>query len=300
MSSDASRAVVEVLRTYPQREGDGFVVRRPIPSRARSMLDPFLWFDEVGPVSWPRERLVAANEHPHRGVSVVTYVLEGELAYEDSLANRGSILPGSLQWMTAGTGIVHAEAPSPRLLAEGGRLHAFQLWVNLRASDKRGEPFYRAVAAAQVPMAQTVDGLARVRVLVGEALGVTAPLETQTPVAIHDWTLEPAARVRIPLREEFQGFVYAFRGEVRVGRDARTLREGQLAVLTAGDGSCVELSRSFEAQGAARVLLVAGTPLREPVARWGSFVMNTEAEVFRALEEYGRGLMGRVLREGRG
>jgi redox-sensitive bicupin YhaK (pirin superfamily) len=281
---DASRGVLAVVTAFRQTEGAGFVVRRPFPSRGLPLVDPFLLLDEMGPVDYLPDSARGAPDHPHRGFETVTYVLEGEIEHEDSAGNRGSIGPGDVQWMTAGAGVVHSEVPARRIVRDGGRMHGFQLWVNLPARDKLIEPRYQEIPEARIPEARTEDGLARVRVLAGEALGVSAVIVTRTPIAYHDWTLEPAARVRVRLPREFQGFVYVFRGEARVGRDARSVRDGQLAVLAA--------------LGPARLLLVAGLPLQEPVARWGPYVMNTEAEVFRAMEDYESGRMGRIVRDG--
>ena len=195
-------------------------------------------------------------------------MLDGELEHEDSAGHRGALGAGDVQWMTAGAGIVHSEMPSAALQARGGRVHGFQIWVNLPARLKLTRPRYQEVPAARIPSGRTDDGTASVRVVAGEALGARAVIETHTPIAFHDWTLAAGADLVVPLPRDMNAMAYVFGGAARIaGHD---VRDGQLAVL--GDGDAVRL----EASGAARLLLLGGVPLREPVARYGPFVMNTE------------------------
>jgi redox-sensitive bicupin YhaK (pirin superfamily) len=196
--------------------------------------------------------------------------------------------------MTAGSGVVHAEMPSRRLQEEGGRMHGFQIWVNLPARDKMMPPRYQEIPAARIPAASTPDGLAQVRVIAGEALGARAVIETRTPIVYQDWTLSPGADVVQPVPADHEAFVYVFGGEARVGEDLRRVRDGEAALL--GPGDRVRLGASAEASGPARLLLLGGVPLREPVARYGPFVMNTQAEIERAFRDYQQGRMGRIAR----
>jgi redox-sensitive bicupin YhaK (pirin superfamily) len=196
--------------------------------------------------------------------------------------------------MTAGAGVVHSEMPSTRIRERGGRVHGFQIWVNLPARDKMMPPRYQEIASARIPSAASEDGRARVRVVAGEALGAHAVIETRTPIVLQDWSLAPGARVTQPLSVELQGFVYVFEGTALVGDDAREVRDGQLAQLS--EGRSVDLACSPDALEPARLLLLAGVPLREPVARYGPFVMNSEAQIRQAILDYQSGRLGQIRR----
>src|SRR5688572_15999602 len=193
MSLGNVRGVTKVVTAHRQTEGAGFVVRRPLPTMELKALDPFLLLDEMGPVDYAPGEAVGAPDHPHRGFETVTYVLAGEFEHEDSAGHRGALRPGDVQWMAAGAGIVHSEMPSARIQAEGGRVHGSQTWVNLPARLKMTRPRYQEIPAVRIPEAQTADGLARVRVIAGEALGARAVIETHTPIIYQDWSLEPGA-----------------------------------------------------------------------------------------------------------
>jgi redox-sensitive bicupin YhaK (pirin superfamily) len=184
--------------------------------------------------------------------------------------------------------------PSERIRRDGGRMHGFQIWVNLPARDKRMAPRYQEVPRDRIPEAETGDGLARVRVIAGEALGARAVIETRTPILYQDWTLQPGAVVVQPIREELQAFAYVFEGEAAIGEAGAVVRDGQLALL--GPGDRVRLASAPAAARSARLLLLGGVPLREPVARHGPFVMNTEGEIRQAIVDYQAGRMGEIRR----
>lgn len=285
------REVEKVLSSHRQVEGGGFIVRRPLPAPGLSALDPFLLIDEMGPIEYGPGEAVGAPDHPHRGFETVTYVLEGEVVHEDSAGHRGVIKPGGVQWMTAGAGIVHSETPSATVLEKGGRAHGFQIWVNLPARLKMTRPRYQELDAEKIPSATSSDGLAHVKVIAGEALGVSAAIATHTPIVYQDWSLQPGADVTLPLDEAQRVLVYVFGGDVQVGSAATGVKDGQLAVLAEGDA--VRLRGGSEA---ARLLLLAGVPLKEPVARYGPFVMNTERELMQAFHDFQSGRMGEITR----
>ncbi len=282
------RQVLRVITSHQQREGGGFVVRRPFPTRGFDDADPFLMLDEMGPVEYPPGEAIGAPDHPHRGFETVTYVLEGEAEHADSAGHRGKIGPGDVQWMTAGRGIVHAEMPSRTLQEHGGRMHGFQLWVNLPARDKMMAPRYQEIPKAKIPTATSSDGLATVHVIAGTALGVSAVIETRTPITYQHWRLRPGAAIDVAVPTDHTAFVYAFQGSLTVS--GRALAAGQLAVL--GEGDAVALAASEDAQA----LLLTGVPLREPVARYGPFVMNTEREIEQAIRDYRAGKLGVIDR----
>jgi redox-sensitive bicupin YhaK (pirin superfamily) len=289
-----SRSVARVVTAGTQLEGGGFVVRRPFPTPGLPLVDPFLLLDEMGPADYAPGEAVGAPDHPHRGFETVTYLLEGEFEHEDSAGNRGRLAPGDVQWMTAGRGVVHSEMPSRTIRERGGRVHGFQLWVNLPASEKMMAPRYQEVPGARIPQASTPDGRARVRIIAGEALGVRAVIDTRTPILYQHWTLAPGASVEQPLEEDWNAFTYVLSGSGAIGADNRTLKDGQLALL--GSGDRVHLSVPTDARETAEVLLVAGRPLGEPVARYGPFVMNTEVEIRQALLDYQSGRLGEIQR----
>jgi redox-sensitive bicupin YhaK (pirin superfamily) len=289
-----SRKVEHVVTAHRQLEGGGFVVRRPFPTGGLALVDPFLLLDEMGPAVYGPGEAVGAPDHPHRGFETVTYMLAGQFEHEDSAGNKGAIAEGDVQWMTAGSGVVHSEMPSAEIRAKGGRLHGFQVWVNLPSRDKMMAPRYQEVPSAKIPEGRTADGLAQVRVIAGEALGVKAVIDTRTPIVYQDWTLKPGASVEQPLAEGHNALVYVFEGKLEVGPDARAVADGQLGLL--GPGAGVRLAVPATAERPARLLLLAGQPLREPIARYGPFVMNTEAEIRQAFSDYQSGRFAPIQR----
>jgi len=293
MSELRPRPVTQVITAHRQREGAGFIVRRPFPTAGLGLVDPFLMLDEMGPIDYAPGQAVGAPDHPHRGFETVSYILEGELEHEDSVGHRGRLGPGDVQWMTAGAGVIHSEMPSRRVQREGGRVHGFQIWVNLPARDKLMAPRYQEVPAAGIPEGRSADGRARVRVIAGEALGVRAVIDTRTPIVFQDWTLLPGAAVEQPLAADHDGLVYVFAGAAEV--EGTRVGDGQLARIGAGD--VLRLACPADASGPARFLLLAGVPLREPVARYGPFVMNTAAEIEQAVRDYQSGRMGAIARD---
>ncbi len=278
------RPVQHVITAHSQREGGGFVVRRPFPTQGLDHLDPLLMLDELGPVVYGPGEAIGAPDHPHRGFETVTYILDGESAHADSAGHAGSLGPGSVQWMTAGSGVVHREMPSLRTQQEGGRMHGFQVWVNLPAALKGTAPRYQEVAPERIPVATSADGLATVKVIAGEALGVSSVVATHTPIVYHHWQLRPGASVEVALPADHRVGVYVFDGEITVA--GRALGSGQLALL--GEGDAVTLA------GTGQALVLGGRPIGEPIAWGGPFVMNTRAEVMKAYEDYRNGQMGRI------
>ena len=293
-SNIKERPVQQVITAHKQQEGGGFIVRRPLPSMGFDDFDPFLLIDEMGPISYKPGEAVGAPDHPHRGFETVTYILEGEGQHEDSAGHKGFIGPGDVQWMTAGSGVVHSEMPSENIMKKGGVVHGFQIWVNLPSHKKMTAPRYQEVSRHDIPHATTDDGLTQVKVIAGEALGAKAVIDTHTPIIYQDWTLQPGAQVTTSIPEDHQAGIYVFAGSVQIGSNLETVRDGQLALL--GRGEEVQFSVPSSATENARFLLLAGVPLNEPVARYGPFVMNTEAELQQAFHDYQNGRMGTILR----
>ncbi len=293
------RPIIGVADAVHTLEGAGFEVTRPFPTGQVDLLDPFLLLDEMGPTDHPPGSAKGAPDHPHRGFETVTYLLEGEFEHADSAGNRGVITPGAVQWMTAGAGVVHAEMPSEAFQRTGGRLHGFQLWVNLPSDAKRIPPRYQRLDADAIPVV-TRDG-ATVRVVAGSFGGIDGPGRTHSPVTYLHVSLAPGSLPLTvdPADDENVG-VYTFRGRVAV--NGYPVRAGQLAVAAIASGS-IELSIDDRAEGrageTAEMLVLAGRPLNEPVARYGPFVMNTREEIIEAIEDFQAGRMGAIAPVGK-
>ena len=287
----AQRNVSQVVAAHRQLEGAGFAVYRPFPSTSLEMLDPFLMLDEKEPTDYQPGEAKGAPDHPHRGFETVSYVLEGETEHMDSLGNHGVIRKGDVQWMTAGAGIIHSEMPSQKIQADGGRVHGFQLWVNLPASHKRTTPRYQAITADQTPVVEG-DGW-RAIVIAGEVLGARGPAGTHTPICYSHITLTPTGSLELELPVDHQIGLYVFHGAGLFGAKQTRVQEHEMAVFEPGDG-IVHLSAA-DPSSDTEILLMAGRPIGEPVARHGPFVMNTEAEVLQAMKDYEAGRMGKIV-----
>ncbi len=286
------RAITTVAASRSAREGAGFPVHRPFPTPALALMDPFVLLDEFGPVNWAPGEAAGAPDHPHRGFETVTYMIEGVNQHADSLGNRGRLAPGDVQWMTAGAGIVHAELPSDDIVRDGGMVHGFQLWVNLPARSKMVPPRYQEVPGRGIPLAASADGRARAHVIAGDALGTRAVIDTHTPIQYQHWILEPGARVDHGVRADHNVCAFVFRGRASLGEEGRSVNEYELAIF--GDGDRVRLAVDRSAERPAEIMLIAGVPIREPIARRGPFVMNTDEEIRQAFEDYRSGRMGSV------
>ena len=286
------RHTADILPGIATPEGDGILVYRPFPSHAAREIDPFLLLDRLGPVSITPGGGGGVPPHPHAGFEVVSYILQGGLEHRDSAGHHGRLAPGDVQWMTAGAGIVHSEMPTEALRAQGGTLEAVQLWINLSARDKQMPPRYGDIPAAALPSATSPDGLASVRVIAGESLGARATLPLRTPITYLHWTLAPGAVVHQPLPEGTVALAYVLSGEARVGSDALAATRDQLVTFEGHDGP---VTLRVPADGArTEVLLLAGPPIGEPVARSGPFVMNTMAEIRQVIEKYRAGGLGEI------
>ncbi|HEX5693851.1 MAG TPA: pirin family protein [Arenimonas sp.] len=275
------RPVLRSLRGLPASDGAGVKLTRVIGSQQLPDLDPFLLLDEFG-TDRPEDYLAGFPEHPHRGFETVTYMLDGRMRHRDNHGNEGVLVPGSVQWMTAGRGIVHSEMPEQ----EQGRMRGFQLWVNLPSGEKMTAPRYQEYGPERFPEVEAAPGV-RAKVIAGEVAGVRGPIEqpATTPTYL-DLRLGAGDRYQHALPAAHTAFVYVYEGSARLGegQDAATAQAGELVVL--GEGELV----AIEGRDAdTRLILVAGQPLREPVARYGPFVMNTQAELRQAFEDYQAG-----------
>jgi redox-sensitive bicupin YhaK (pirin superfamily) len=233
--------------------------------------------------------------HPHRGFETATYIIDGTFEHQDNAGGGGTITNGDTQWMTAGAGIQHIERPPEALVASGGLFHGIQLWVNLPKAQKWAPPRYQDIASGHATLLTSPDGGALVRVIAGDVAGHQGPGITHTPMAFAHVTLSPGAKLSLPWRPEFNGLVYALAGRGTVGAEARPMRTGQLAVFGPGDVITVAADAHQDSRTPnLDVLILGGRPIREPIAWYGPFVMNTRAEVLQAMEDYQAGRLGTI------
>jgi len=278
----AARAVARVVRGMPTSDGAGVKLTRVIGQPQLPDLDPFLLLDEFGTDN-PGDYIAGFPEHPHRGFETVTYMLDGRMRHRDNHGHEGVLVPGSVQWMTAGRGILHSEMPEQ----QEGRMRGFQLWINLPAREKMTAPKYQEFGSERIPIATLGAGV-RVKVIAGTVGSVRGPIaQPATDPTYLDIELAPGARFTHELPADHAAFVYVFEGAVRVAgpESSTTLATHDLAVLGGGERVELEGAGAGAAAAASRAILVAGRPLREPVARYGPFVMNTRAELQRAFED---------------
>jgi redox-sensitive bicupin YhaK (pirin superfamily) len=277
--SQRPRRVERLVAGQPTSDGDGVKLVRVLTQNLQRRLDPFLMLDAFGSDS--RDDYIGGfPDHPHRGFETVTYMLEGRMRHRDSAGNEGLLTNGAVQWMTAGRGVIHSEMPEQ----EDGRMEGFQLWLNLPARDKLCEPWYRDIPSAEIPEVQS-EGV-HVRVIAGQALGVQGAMQREATAPTYlDLHLEPGARFDQALPAAHNAFVYVYRGSLVVA-DTEVPRQ-RMALLANTPGSDgVVLTAGPEG---ARAVLIAGQPLNEPIAQYGPFVMNTNQEIYQAVEDFQAG-----------
>ena len=294
------RPVVSITSAPSAFEGEGFPVKRAFAGVDLKLLDPFIHMDEMGEVDYAPGEPKGTAWHPHRGFETVTYIIDGIFDHQDSFGGGGTITDGDTQWMTAGSGILHIEAPPEHLVVSGGLFHGFQLWVNLPKSDKLLAPRYQDLRSAAVALLRSTDGGALVRVIAGDVAGHVGPGSTHTPMSMVHATIAPGAQLELPWRPDFNALVYVMSGDGFVGPSQSPIGTGQLAVLGRGDALRLSAARSQQARHAAGldVVILGGAPIREPVAWAGPFVMNTRAEVMQAFEDYNAGRLGNPVPHG--
>jgi len=294
-ASSAGRPVVSVTTAPAGFEGEGFPVRRAFAGVDSSALDPFIHMDQMGEVEYAPGEAKGTPWHPHRGFETVTYMIDGTFQHQDSIGGGGLISGGDTQWMTAGGGILHIEAPPEELVATGGLFHGIQLWVNLPSADKMIAPRYQDIGRSNVVLVASPDGGALLRVIAGEVGGYAGPGSTHSPMAMVHATLAPGAQVAVPWQPEFNALVYVLGGAGTVGSEARPVRTGQLAVFGGGDSVTIGAATVQDSHTPnLDVLILGGRPIREPVYAYGPFVMNTRDEVAQAFEDYQAGRLGTV------
>ncbi|HLH45604.1 MAG TPA: pirin family protein [Acidimicrobiales bacterium] len=293
---DQGRPVRSVTAAPSGYEGEGFPVRRAFAGVPLAELDPFVHMDQMGEVDYAPGEPRGTAWHPHRGFETVTYMIDGTFEHHDSTGGGGLITDGDTQWMTAGGGILHIERPPEAMVVSGGRFHGIQLWVNLPARDKMAPPRYQDLRAGRVALLRSPDGGALIRVIAGEVAGHRGPGATHTPITLVHATLEPGAAATVPWPRDFNALAYVLSGRGRVGPgEGRPVATGNLVVFGPGDALDLRAGATQESRSPALdVLLLGGLPIREPVAHYGPFVMNTRAELLAAFDDFQHGRMGAI------
>jgi quercetin 2,3-dioxygenase len=289
-----NRSINRVITSLETKEGEGFIVHRPFPSPSLSELDPFLLLDEMGPMNLKPGEAKGAPDHPHRGFETVTYMLSGKFEHKDSHGNSGKLNPGDVQWMTAGSGVIHSEMPSKDFTDSGGVLHGFQLWINLPKIAKMTNPQYQDIPSSKIPIVKMPDGKGVVRIIAGNAFGTRSVINTKIPILYLHFTIESGANeVMHPIPNTYNTFVYVISGEGIFGQDKINVKAEQMAIFNK-DGEGITIKAVENTKEKLEVLLIAGTPLNEPIARYGPFVMNTKAEIHQAIRDYQSGRLGMI------
>jgi quercetin 2,3-dioxygenase len=289
------RRVTSVTTAPSGLEGEGFPVRRAFAGVDMAALDPFVHMDQMGEVEYAPGEPKGTPWHPHRGFETVTYMIDGVMQHRDSIGGGGVIQDGATQWMTAGAGILHIETPPEELVVSGGLFHGIQLWVNLPAAQKWVPPRYQDIGAQQVALLSSDDGGALIRVVAGELAGHPGPGVTYTPITFVHATVSPGAELVVPWSRDFNALAYVLSGHGTVGADRRPVRTGQLAVFGPGDSLRAAADAAQDSRSPALdLLLIGGRPIREPVAHYGPFVMNTRAELVQAFEDFQAGRLGTI------
>ena len=286
-SASTLRTIAGTINSQRTVEGGGFTVRRPFPTASMDHIDPFLLLDEMGPAQYGPGEAVGAPSHPHRGFETVTYLLSGAMVHEDTTGACAVIKPGGVQWMTAGSGVVHSELPTEDMMRLGGKMHGFQLWVNLPAEKKMVDPRYQGYDADEIAQVQLANG-GLLKVVAGEVHGVRGPVETTSPMTYAHAVMEASDVVEWHPQEGHTALVHVFDGEVIV--NGSTTSSGEMVVMQRTAG----IVRIESTKAQAQVLLLGGQPLGEPVVRYGPFVMNTKQEIVDAVQEYNDGTLVKV------
>ena len=291
---EATERPVQRVTTAPTGfEGEGFPVRRAFAGVPTEELDPFVHMDQMGSVDYGPGEPRGTNWHPHRGFETVTYMLDGTFQHQDSHGGGGVITDAATQWMTAGGGILHIETPPEELVISGGLFHGLQLWVNLPARDKMTSPRYQNLEGDQVVLLSSPDGGALVRVVAGQVAGHRGPGDTHTPIAFVHTTVAPGAQLSLPWRPDFNALVYVLSGRGTAGAEGRPVEGGQLVVFGPGDRITLRaLDGAHNGDESLEAVVLGGRPIREPVAWYGPFVMNTREELQQAMDDYRAGKLG--------
>ena len=272
-----TRTILRTVKGIQTSDGAGVNLTRIIASPSLNMLDPFLLLDEFGSDN-PDDYIAGFPPHPHRGFETITYMLNGKFRHKDTAGNEGCLTDGSVQWMTAGKGVIHSEMPEQT----EGLVRGFQLWLNLPKEKKMIEPAYNDIPADEIPTVSIPGG--QVKIIAGTFSGITGPGRSHTGMLYYDISLDTGSDITVPIEDGWNSFCYVYEGAISCGQP---VSKGHLAVLDTED-----IFRCTSIKNNTRFILVAGMPLNEPVARGGPFVMNTKGEILQAFEDYQAGRLG--------
>ena len=298
-STEARPRRVKSITSAPRGlEGEGFPVRRAFAGIDLADLDPFIHMDQMGEIDYGPGEPKGTPWHPHRGFETVTYMMEGTFLHQDSIGGGGVIENGATQWMTAGAGILHIERPPDALIDSGGLFHGIQLWVNLPSKLKMTPPRYQDIGANAVTLLTNQNGDAIIRVIAGSLGDVDGPGSTHTPITLLHVSLLPGGQLELPWRKNYNALTCVLAGQGTVGVDRQAIEDGQMAVHVGGDTILLSADEQQDSRTEAfEVLILGGEPIREPVAAYGPFVMNTRAELQQAFEDYEAGRLGQIPAE---
>jgi len=285
------RSVSEIINSKTTTEGEGFLVHRAFPNSSLREFDPFLLLDEMGPITVSDGKAKGAPDHPHRGFETVTYMIDGTFEHKDSQGHAGKLKPGDVQWMTAGSGVIHSEMPEREFSKKGGKLHGFQLWVNLPRKYKMMKPRYQEVPSQKIPIVK--DNGVQVKIIAGKSMGKQAVIDTKISIMYLHYTIQPGAKAVHEIPQNYNAFAYVISGTGLFGSQKKTASEKQL-VLFEKNGNEITIEASDQTYSHLEVLLIAGVPIEEPIVRYGPFVMNTEGEIKQAILDYNSGRMGKI------
>jgi quercetin 2,3-dioxygenase len=295
INSSSSRSIFQIIKSETTQDGEGVTLNRSFPNNLISEFDPFLLLDEIGPTDLIPGKQKGFPDHPHRGFETVTYLLEGKFEHKDSQGHTGIINSGDVQWMTAGSGVIHSELPEKEFSKYGGKLHGFQLWVNLPKSNKMMKPRYQEIPRSKIPTVTTEDGNVIVKLIAGESLGSKAVVDTITPIMYMHFKLESGSSTVQPIPKEYNVFAYIIKGKGIVERNNnnnnKIIERGNLVIFDKY-GKEVYIKAVEDSKIPLELLLIGGIPIREPIARYGPFVMNTQQEIYEAIEDYRNGQLG--------
>ena len=293
VNNKSIRSVLRIIKSETTQDGEGVILNRCFPNSFISEFDPFLLLDKIGPTDIKPGKQKGFPNHPHRGFETVTYLLEGKFEHKDSQGHVGTISAGDVQWMTAGAGVIHSEMPEKEFSKNGGKLHGFQLWVNLPKSNKMMKPRYQEISQSKIPIGTTENGSVTVKVIAGESLGAKAVIDTITPIMYLHFKLELGSRIIQPVPEEYNVFAYVIKGKgvFEQNNNNKIVEKGNLIIFEK-DGKAAYIQAIEDSQMPLELLLIGGIPLRESIARYGPFVMNTQQEIYQAIEDYRSGKLG--------
>src|ERR671911_666845 len=295
VNNKSIRSILRIVKSETTQDGEGVALNRSFPNNFVSEFDPFLLLDEMGPMDIKPGKQKGFHDHPHRGFETVTYLPEGKFEHKDSQGHAGTISAGDVQWMTAGSGVIHSEMPEKEFSKNGGKLHGFQLWVNLPKKSKMMKQRYQEIPQSKIPTGTSENGNVIVKLIAGEALGSKAVIDTITPIMYMHFKLESGSSIVQPIPKEYNVFAYVIKGKGIFQRsnnnNNKIIERGNLVIFDK-NGKEVYIKAVEDSKIPLELLLIGGIPIREPIARYGPFVMNTQQEIYQAIEDYRNGKLG--------